>query len=51
MLEESEKAAAAQPGTYREEENESKVVEIGKDKQDAPIQGIDPEKYKKNDGR
>ena len=43
-LESSEKAAARdQPGSYKERENEEKVVEIGGDKTDAPIKGLDPD--------
>ena len=43
-LESSEKAAARdQPGSYKERENEDKVVEIGGDKTDAPIKGLDPD--------
>ena len=43
-LERSEKAAARdQPGSYKERETEEKVVEIGGDRTDAPIKGLDPD--------
>ncbi len=42
MLAESEKKAAEpQPGSYKEEATEDKVVEIGADVTDDPIKGID----------
>ena len=42
-LEESEeRASAKQPGSYKKRETADKVVEIGPDKTDDPIQGIDP---------
>lgn len=51
LLERSEaEAAEDHPKTYREEANEDKVVEIGEDKQDAPIQGIDPPEGEPGDG-
>jgi hypothetical protein len=43
-LKQSEKAAAEQqPGSFKEDETESKKVEIGPDMTDQPIKGIDPE--------
>jgi hypothetical protein len=42
-LERSEKnAAKKQPRNYKEDATDDKVVEIGPDKDDAPIRGIDP---------
>lgn len=37
-----EKSTEKQPGEFRDEANEDKVVEIGKDVTKDPIQGIDP---------
>ena len=43
QLEDSEeRASAKQPGSYKKNETADKVVEIGSDKTDDPIQGIDP---------
>jgi hypothetical protein len=36
------KAAERQPGSFKEEANDDKVVEVGHDLTDAPIKGIDP---------
>ena len=36
------KAAEQQPGSFKDAETAEKVVEIGPDLQDAPIEGIDP---------
>ena len=48
-LKDSEKAAAAQqPGSFKDEETESKKVEIGPDMTDAPIEGIDPKPKRDN---
>lgn len=42
-LEDSERAAARkQPGSYKEEATDDKIVEIGPDLEDDPIKGIDP---------
>jgi hypothetical protein len=42
-LEQSEKnAAEKQPGSYKEKATEEKLVEIGPDRSDNPIKGIDP---------
>lgn len=41
-LERAEKNAAAQPKSYRDEATAEKIVEVGPDKTDAPIEGIDP---------
>jgi hypothetical protein len=42
-LKQSEKKAAAQqPGSFKDAETEHKTVGIGPDKTDAPIEGIDP---------
>lgn len=42
-LEQSEKKAAEkQPGSFKQEATEEKVVEIGPDLTDDPIKGIDP---------
>jgi hypothetical protein len=47
-LEDSEKRAAAQqPGSFKEDETADKVVEVGPEMTDAPIKGIDPEQQKK----
>jgi hypothetical protein len=37
-----EKATQTQPGEFKDEANERKVVDIGDDVTDAPIKGIDP---------
>ncbi|OUL99776.1 hypothetical protein [Variovorax sp. JS1663] len=37
-----EKSTEEQPGEFRDEANEDKVVEIGKDVTKDPIKGIDP---------
>jgi hypothetical protein len=43
-LERSERrATTTQPQNFRDEANAEKTVEIGPDKTDHPIQGIDPE--------
>lgn len=43
-VERSEKrATTAQPQNYRDRANSEKLVEIGPDVTDAPIEGIDPE--------
>ncbi len=43
-LKRSEKnATTAEPQNYRDEANADKVVQIPPDKEDTPIQGIDPE--------
>jgi hypothetical protein len=43
-LEQSEKRAAdGQPENYKDAERDEKKVEIGPDKQDDPIRGLDPE--------
>ncbi|MEO7853099.1 MAG: hypothetical protein ABIR94_12725 [Rubrivivax sp.] len=43
-LERSEKEAArTEPKNFRDEATDDKVVEIGPDKQDNPIKGIDPD--------
>ena len=43
-LKQSEKAAAEeQPGSFKDDETESKKIEIGPDMTDQPIKGIDPE--------
>ena len=39
-----EKATEEQPGEFRDEANEDKVVEIGKDVKNDPIKGIDPKR-------
>ena len=39
-----EKSTDKQPGEFRDQANEDKVVEIGKDVTKAPIQGIDPKR-------
>lgn len=42
-LAQSEKAAAAtEPGSFKDEATEEKVVEIGTDRTKDPIKGIDP---------
>lgn len=42
-LEQAEKKAAEQqPGSYRDEANKEKLVEVGGDVTEKPIQGIDP---------
>jgi hypothetical protein len=37
-----EKATQTQPGEFKDEANERKVVDIGDNVTDAPIKGIDP---------
>jgi len=37
-----EEATRDQPGEFKDESNEHKVVHIGSDKTDEPIKGIDP---------
>ena len=37
-----EKATRRQPGEFKDESNEKKIVHIGSDKKDKPIKGIDP---------
>jgi hypothetical protein len=39
-----EKSTEKQPGEFRDEANEDKVVEIGKDVKKDPIKGIDPKR-------
>jgi len=39
-----EKSTDKQPGEFRDEANEDKVVEIGKDVTKTPIKGIDPKR-------
>lgn len=39
-----EKGTEQQPGEFRDEANEDKVVEIGKDVKQNPIKGIDPKR-------
>ncbi|KWT87785.1 MULTISPECIES: hypothetical protein [unclassified Variovorax] len=39
-----EKSTEKQPGEFRDEANEDKVVEIGKDVTKDPIKGIDPKR-------
>jgi hypothetical protein len=39
-----EKATEKQPGEFRDQANEDKVVEIGKDVKKGPIKGIDPKR-------
>lgn len=47
QLDDSEKKAAAQqPENYKDEETADKVVEIGPDKTDEPIKGIDSDEKK-----
>lgn len=42
-LEDSEREAARkQPGSYKEEASDDKIVEIGPDLKDDPIKGMDP---------
>ena len=42
-LKQSEKQAAEkQPGSFKDRENEEKIVEIGGDRTGNPIEGIDP---------
>jgi len=42
-LKRAEKAAARQPGSFKDRENEEKIVEIGRDREDDPIKGLDPD--------
>lgn len=42
VKENMEKSTEEQPGEFRDEANEDKVVEIGKDVTKNPIKGIDP---------
>ena len=37
-----EEATRDQPGEFKDESNEKKIVQIGSDVTDAPIKGIDP---------
>ena len=39
-----DKSTEEQPGVFRDEANEDKTVEIGKDVTKNPIKGIDPKK-------
>lgn len=39
-----EDATQDQPGEFRDEANEEKIVEVGQDLTKKPIQGIDPKK-------
>jgi hypothetical protein len=46
-LERSEKKAAKdRPQNYKDEANDDKVVEVGPDLRNAPIEGIDPDPTK-----
>lgn len=38
-----EQATENEPASFRDEANETKLVEVGKDLTDQPIQGIDPQ--------
>lgn len=42
LRESQRRATEAEPANFQDESNEDKVVEIGPDKTDDPIHGIDP---------
>lgn len=43
LAESERKASEQQPKNFKERETDEKIVEIGYDLTDAPIEGIDPE--------